>query len=371
MLFGKSKPIPEFETYYASTSDMNKQQLRFYRKVEACLKSGKHIHVDGNISYIFAYINKLMMSWDKLGFEGLSEYLIHISELYIYEKKLSNYCLHWAHDCLLGLEKYEEFLEKSEPIRVTGTSTHSSNRRLNIQNHIGTNANPIDLLLMAGGRKTKFIEENQAIYKSKIIEAHESYASQNAPWFEIMKSSLSNTNTYNSTLFNGAVIFDKPSLAFKTVAYYSDTEILALVKQLARDAESSAREELGLPRIGEGWLSETQLFKMLKNKFPQTKVIQHGRPRWLGRQHYDIWFPHWKIAVEYHGLQHFEPVEFFGGEEAYEKTVQRDRRKVRLSKKNGVKLFVVRENYDENSLLQAIENEVFTRNIMAPKVKNI
>lgn len=369
MFFGKPKPIPEFETYYASTSDMNKQQLRFYRKVEVCLKNGTHIRVDGNVSYIFVYINKLMMNWDSLGFEGLSEYLIYISELYIYEKKLSDYCLYWARDCLLGLGRYEEYLEKSEPVYITGTSTHSSNLRLNVQNYIGVKANPIDLLLMAGGRKTKFIEENQGIYKSEVIEALEAYASQNETWFEIMKASVSNANTYKSTLFSGAPISNKPSLAFETKAYYSDRKTLNLVKQLARDAESSAREKLGLPRIGEGWLSETQLFNTLKNKFPQTKVIQHGRPKWLGRQHYDIWLPHWKIAVEYHGLQHFKPVEFFGGKEAYEKTVQRDQRKVRLSKKNGVKLFVVRENYNENLLIEAIESEASKRDITPPKVK--
>ena len=96
--------------------------------------------------------------------------------------------------------------------------------------------------------------------------------------------------------------------------------------------------------------------------------MQHGRPTWLGRQHFDIWIPNWKIAVEYQGKQHFEPVEFFGGEEGYKKTVERDKRKVTLAKRNGVKLFIIAENDDQGELIKKINEINQERKISAPNL---
>jgi hypothetical protein len=134
------------------------------------------------------------------------------------------------------------------------------------------------------------------------------------------------------------------------------------VKELTRDAESAAREIVGLPKVGEGWVSETALFYSLKAHFSQTVVVQHGQPHWLGRQHFDIWFPDWNIAVEYHGAQHFEPIDFFGGDAAYRDTVERDERKKKLAEKYGVILIVVTEADDDKSLIVQIEK---LRNIPA------
>ena len=123
---------------------------------------------------------------------------------------------------------------------------------------------------------------------------------------------------------------------------------------------------MGVPQIGEGWISETELFRKLEAEFSITTVIQHGQPKWLGRQHFDIWLPNWKIAVEYHGKQHFEPVEFFGGKESFEKTVERDLRKIEIAKKNGVKLIVVTADYDLDNLIQEIHAISLRRKISAP-----
>ena len=45
--------------------------------------------------------------------------------------------------------------------------------------------------------------------------------------------------------------------------------------------------------------------------------MQHGRPNWLGRQHFDVGFQEENIAVEYQGAQHDKPVDYFGGEKAF------------------------------------------------------
>ena len=101
--------IPKFNMYFPSQDIMDPDQLSFYKVVESNLNKGKYIDVDGNISYVFTFIYGLISRWNEDGFEHLSEFLIYLSEIYKHEEKLSDYCLYWAYDCLLGLEKYEEF----------------------------------------------------------------------------------------------------------------------------------------------------------------------------------------------------------------------------------------------------------------------
>jgi hypothetical protein len=92
-----------------------------------------------------------------------------------------------------------------------------------------------------------------------------------------------------------------------------------------RDAENTLREERDLPLVGEGWISETDLYYRLRAVFKEEVVIHHGRPAWIGYQHLDIFFPERRIAIEYQGAQHDRPIDFFGGIEAYEATQRRDK----------------------------------------------
>lgn len=177
--------VPKFNMYFPSQDDMDLHQLSFYKMVESNLNNGNYIDVDGNISYVFVFIYKLLSRWKEDGFDRLSEFLIYLSEIYKHEKKLSEYCLHWAFDCLLGLEKYEEYLDKTEPKDVLGTRTHASNLRLNVQKKLGLSANPIDILRMFGSRKNQFIIENQALYRDCIIDVFNEYAQENMEWFSL------------------------------------------------------------------------------------------------------------------------------------------------------------------------------------------
>lgn len=121
-----------------------------------------------------------------------------------------------------------------------------------------------------------------------------------------------------------------------------------------RNIENLLRSNKGLPKIGEGWISETTLFYLLKEKFDLYEIIQHGSPTWLGRQHLDIWIPELKIGIEYQGAQHDKPVEFFGGQKAFDENLKRDARKRQLCKENGVKLIEVREGYSIDELILLI-----------------
>ena len=81
-------------------------------------------------------------------------------------------------------------------------------------------------------------------------------------------------------------------------------------------ARNLFRAVYGLPAIGEGWVSEGLLFQIVQELFPDERVLTHVRPPWLKGLELDIFVPDRSLAFEYMGQQHYEPVEFFGGEEA-------------------------------------------------------
>ncbi len=125
--------------------------------------------------------------------------------------------------------------------------------------------------------------------------------------------------------------------AFRVTLSDFRTEVVERV----RAAENRARAKRGIAAIGEGWVNETDLFYRVKSMFPGLDVTHHGQPKWLGRQHLDIWIPNLNVAIEYHGEQHFKEVAHFGGLAALEGTRARDERKRQLCKANGVRLIEV------------------------------
>lgn len=111
------------------------------------------------------------------------------------------------------------------------------------------------------------------------------------------------------------------------------------------EAENEIRDILGIPRINEGWVSETELLNIVRRILPDNEVIHQASPKWLGRQRLDIFIPELLLAIEYQGLQHYQPVTYFGGEDGFNKTKERDTLKAKLCTANDVVLVTFR--YDE------------------------
>ena len=133
------------------------------------------------------------------------------------------------------------------------------------------------------------------------------------------------------------------------------TKLHQFMNETIRNAENEIRLSMGMPRIGEGWVSETELFYLLKEHFINEEIVHHASPNWLGRQHFDIYFPKYRIAVEYQGRQHFEPIDFFGGEKAFIATKERDERKLKLCVENECSLIYSLPGESKIKLIKEIE----------------
>ena len=105
------------------------------------------------------------------------------------------------------------------------------------------------------------------------------------------------------------------------------------------------------------WKNESHLFQIVSKEYPDAIYQYHSE--WLGKQSLDIFIPSLSLGIEYQGQQHYEAIEFFGGKEAFEKTLERDKKKKRLCKKNSVRLILWK--YDE----------VISNNVLKKKIATI
>lgn len=60
---------------------------------------------------------------------------------------------------------------------------------------------------------------------------------------------------------------------------------------------------------------------------------------------YDFYLPEFNLLIEFHGKQHYKPIDFFGGEEAFKETQFRDTMKKALAKETGRNLICIHYKY--------------------------
>jgi hypothetical protein len=138
----------------------------------------------------------------------------------------------------------------------------------------------------------------------------------------------------------------------------NERKLTKIIHGLTRKVENELRKKHELPNVGEGWIQETILFHKIQSAFSNSAVIHHGRPLWLGSQHLDVWIPSRKAAVEYNGKQHYEAVDFFGGQDGLRKQQELDRHKAVLCAENGMRLFIVRYDEDMDTAVSKIRKSI-------------
>ncbi len=95
------------------------------------------------------------------------------------------------------------------------------------------------------------------------------------------------------------------------------------------------------------------------------KFEQQKRFKWLGLQSLDFYLPDYNIAIECQGEQHFNKIDFFGGESALMKTIKRDKRKFLKCKENGIKII-----YYSNVKLNNEPYEIHTNQTILKQIQN-
>lgn len=152
--------------------------------------------------------------------------------------------------------------------------------------------------------------------------------------------------------------------SFPSIFIKKEIDVRLTVERYLKDVKAGKHntiERISYIKPEYRWKTEEYVYKIVKKIYKDQGVIYQHRPMFLhssfgGQMSYDIYISGLKTAIEYQGKQHFEPIDYFGGEEAFKKLQQRDMEKQELSKKNGVRLIYI--NYWENITPELIQERI-------------
>ena len=395
--------VPEWNTYYPKLSEANADQLKFYKRWKDSIERGECLDIQYNLAYLFVYMYDLILDFAKTSdYERIERQLRLILEGYSNYEKICSYATEWLSDVYVLQDKYDEAWEIRSSLSMPTfkdyimVKYYCINKSVSAKQivslvskkdmpltEVGLNnyeevLKTLDILLkeieqvngdnIVGYMLTKYCKP--PFNSEKVNELRELVINNNFKEYKDRnyrnKEELSNkvVAKYTQMISNGKMI--RTRHFFNGVSFYYRNQgppkevidcpqgvMLAIQNQIynmIRDAENIYRIQCGLPKIGEGWVSETELYNSLKEAFSTEVVLSHASPTWLGRQHLDVYFPKYNIAIEYQGVQHDRPVEYFGGEKSFIENQKRDARKKNLCDKNNCVLIYVRPGYDFNIL---------------------
>lgn len=76
-----------------------------------------------------------------------------------------------------------------------------------------------------------------------------------------------------------------------------------------------------------------------------------------GNLSYDFYLPSHNLLIEYNGKQHYQPMEYFGGNKQFETQLEHDKRKRNYAKENGIELIEI-SYLDFNNIEQILERRL-------------
>lgn len=324
----------------------------FFRRWKNAWDRGEALDIEGQIDYLKRYLFYLTI---QPPYESVLKELLLIRDSYgdgvdYLHVKISN--------CYILLNRFEDAFEILKPLIQLGARQENlTSKLLSLKLLTGHHVEGKDILSIYGPKLTSFGKEHLekvAEYLDIMIEQYERENEINliAEWSK-------NAHSYphhigNNIPMAGGFTVEKLDTGLKLYSFRDCAGAQVFAKEVTRLAENIVREEANLPHVGAGWLSEMKLYQIIKNSLPDFDVKDHSSPSWIGSQHLDIFIPELKIALEYQGKQHDEPVEYFGGKEAFEKTKERDARKKQLCTKHNIHIIYVRPGYEISDILKEI-----------------
>ncbi|WP_441000271.1 hypothetical protein [Fodinibius sp. SL11] len=412
-LFNRFKEVPKFNQYYPTLEGASQDQRRYFNWFIKELEKGKTPDIQGNLSYVFLVlyitINRFIKdrNYDQLSdnFEALKPYIYEYDTIEKYAHQwhrdaallAGNWQEVWEHGrkCKLNTTIVSHCISKEPSIKIVANDLYSFlDNNPGLTNYGSDNINSVNKIaddILNEHRQVERVNflsslrnkyDWQSLSEDQVLEiADECEYLYSIRKFKNALTKVGNHSTKTYTLFQSvpmdmvhsteksnfdglsfeietSVRADKPQVELKTVNPVLDLVILAKSKSILREAENLLREKRELPRIGEGWISETKLYQEIKNHFEDTAVVQHARPEWLKPQHLDVFLPLHKVAIEFQGAQHIRPVDYFGGEKAFKKQQKRDARKARLCEENNCELIEVFQGYEPKKVLKKISSAI-------------
>lgn len=120
-------------------------------------------------------------------------------------------------------------------------------------------------------------------------------------------------------------------------------------------------------KISPRWKSEFSLYMLVKSYFPN--AVYQYRSDWLQGQSLDTFIPENNVGIEYQGIQHYESIDIFGGQDGLNETQKRDMVKREKCKEHNILL--IEWNYSVEINDNNFINMLRSQNLSIPKKKYI
>lgn len=195
-----------------------------------------------------------------------------------------------------------------------------------------------------------FIFEDDGKKKYIISSIYDTYSPSNINSEKIINKLLKKYNTDEIGLFSILLYKYGEELAFhlpknETFEYVNSNGSIIFRNHSITDENKKKYdliyESLDIEEVK--WKSEFTMFKLIKLYFDDA-IFQY-KFKELGLQSLDVYVPSVNIGFEYQGIQHYETVDIFGGEDELKKRIENDKKKKKICKENNIDL--IEWKYDE------------------------
>ena len=99
---------------------------------------------------------------------------------------------------------------------------------------------------------------------------------------------------------------------------------------------------------------EKEITELLAKK--EIEFEREKRFDWLGRQSLDFYLPKHNVVIECQGIQHLEPLDYFGGKEEFERRKMLDSTKSEKCMENGIEI-IYYADYDYDFPYEVIKDK--------------
>lgn len=102
--------------------------------------------------------------------------------------------------------------------------------------------------------------------------------------------------------------------------------------------------------------------KLIQKALTDSGVVfdtEHALDSSAHPQRLDFYIPSLSVGIEYQGIQHYEPIDFFGGESGYNRRVILDRKKREYCKSHSIQLVEIPYYLEPEEIIQKITNIIY------------
>ena len=202
----------------------------------------------------------------------------------------------------------------------------------------------------------------KALYLASLFPLYTPPTKSNNYWAEIIIDNELNFYVYYNVLYELLLL----SCTWKYVEHYIDSKICYhnefyvyswSQKSRLGDLETEQIDvQSQIRKFNDRWTHEKELFSYIQNLFPTTNVIRHFRAPWLEGLELDIFIESLNIGIEYQGIQHYQPVEHWGGKSGFIKRRLNDIKKKQLCEHQGITLIYF--TYQENITCEYVQQKL-------------